>query len=421
MTIDDSTKAQPANDRERTAMECRRKGEALIKHLNEEFPNNPRVLTLFAKIANPYKDQQLAILEQLVKISPKDANAHGQLGQLYLVKDRQKEGIAELRAALQWTDEAVWMGMYTGDIAGALRGLGCPLTGMDELTSVADSMRPARGMPDEMKKYAADVVKLKKQMLEKIDSAWQTPGTCILTDSEKLTAEQHYEKGVRLLKENDTGSVGASQEGQLSAIREFKHAIELNLDYLHLYDAKLLMSRAYELCAEYNGRDKPASAKQKKNAERCSKENGKLLTFLFTSYPYEARLYEQFERFSSMHPELLPADFNVALTAYAENRAKEAQEQLKKGESWAIANLNSAIALAIAPQKITQYANTIDKSFQEKGCPLARLTELSSELQSMKPPPEAEGALAKEKYASDFKTIKKQILEKIDKHQCAKK
>jgi tetratricopeptide (TPR) repeat protein len=404
----------------KNAMACRKKGAALIKRLNEEFPSDPSVLAQFAKLSVFDKELQLTILEQLVKVSPKDSDAHGQLGHLYIDKGRQKEAVAELREALLLADEAERLAEYAGGIAATLQTLGCPLTGMDELERMAYSMYPVRGVPEEMKKYAADVGELKKQMIGKLDGAWQMPGICILANSEKLTPEQRYEKGVQLLKDNDIGSSSASQEGQLSAIAEFNKAMELGLDYPHRSEVPMLLSRAYELCAEYDGRTKRATAKQKKNAEKCNTENGKLLSDHVANFPLKAQVMEQFEKFASRNPELQPS-LNEMRARHAEGRAGTASVYLKKRDhEQAIRELKAAIALAVAPQKVAQYATSIDGSLQSMGCPLPALADMSARLQSMRLPLEVEGPKAKEKYSADFKAIKNQILENVDKHQCAK-
>jgi len=98
--IADSTKETPTNNREKAAEECRKKGETLIKHLADEFPDEPNVLEQFAIVSVFHKERQLSIYERLVKVSPNNANAHEAIASLYLQIDKNTEGVEHFVEAL---------------------------------------------------------------------------------------------------------------------------------------------------------------------------------------------------------------------------------------------------------------------------------------------------------------------------------
>ena len=172
MTIADSTKERPMNDKEKNAVECRKKGSVLIKHLNEEFPDDPRVLEQFAKSSIFDKELQITIYEKLVKIGSKDANVHGELASLYLGKGKNNEGIAQYREAIMLGVDPRIVAHYLENLDTIFDEFGCPLEGLKELTrKIAFTDTPSfDAQPQVKEKFNVEFAQLKKQVIKKIDS-----------------------------------------------------------------------------------------------------------------------------------------------------------------------------------------------------------------------------------------------------------
>lgn len=171
MSIADSTKASPSNVREKAAMECRKKGEALIKHLDDEYPEDPQVLELFANLSVFNRERQLSIYERLVKVSPDNANAHESVASLYRERNRNAEGVAHYREALRLQSDPQRAATIAHNLHEIFSEMGCSLNGFKEISDKIGGMYAPFPSEDNKAKesFAATFLPLKKLLLKKLD------------------------------------------------------------------------------------------------------------------------------------------------------------------------------------------------------------------------------------------------------------
>lgn len=171
MSIADSTKASPSNVREKAAMECRKKGEALIKHLDDEYPEDPQVLEQFANLSVFNREQQLSIYERLVKVSPDNATAHESVASLYRERNRNAEGVAHYREALRLQADPQRAATIAHNLYEIFSEMGCSLNGFKETSDKIGGMYAPFPSEDNKAKesFAATFLPLKKLLLKKLD------------------------------------------------------------------------------------------------------------------------------------------------------------------------------------------------------------------------------------------------------------
>jgi len=170
-SIADSTKATPTNNREKAAAECRKKGETLIKHLADEFPDDSNVLEQFAIVSVFHKERQLSIYERLVKVSPDNANAHESIAWLYLQLNKNTEGVEHFVEALRLQTDPRRVVTIANNLVAAFNGAGCSLKGFQEITDKIGRMyAPFPGDNNQEKeKFYAVFLPLKNQLLKNVD------------------------------------------------------------------------------------------------------------------------------------------------------------------------------------------------------------------------------------------------------------
>lgn len=171
MSIADSTKTTPSNAREKAAMECRKKGEVLIKHLDDEYPEDPQVLALFANISVFNRAQQLSIYERLVKASPDNASAHESLASLYRERKRSAEGVAHYREALRLQSDPQRAATIAQNLHEIFSEVGCSLKGFKEIANKIGGIYAPFPSDDAQAKesFSATFSLLKNLLLKNLD------------------------------------------------------------------------------------------------------------------------------------------------------------------------------------------------------------------------------------------------------------